>query len=155
MTHEIAVEISDEVVRAALNAADAVILKAMRDGTEEDGIAQDNAMRAALQAALPFLVEGLVEASQRFFDAQCALDNWDYKNRGPKEGGDQRCLCTIEQDGMVYVGVAIWTVLARSNSGEVASGAWLQNGTPIVGKVLAWQKLPEPARRHWVSGVLV
>lgn len=83
------------------------------------------------------------------------VDDWDYQNRGPKDGGDQRCLCTIQQDGMVYVGVAIWTVSARFNSGAVAAGAWFQNGNPLVGKVVAWRPLPEPARKRWVSGVLV
>ncbi len=82
-------------------------------------------------------------------------DGWEYYERGPKEGGDQRCLCTIEQDGMVYVGVAIWTALAKFNSGGVAAGKWLQNGTPIAGRVLAWRPLPEPARGRWLSGKLI
>jgi len=82
-------------------------------------------------------------------------DGWNYRDIGPAEGGDQRCLCTIEQDAMVYVGIAIWTAGAKFNSGAVASGAWFQNGNPIVGKVIAWQKIPEPARGRWSSGKLI
>ena len=80
-------------------------------------------------------------------------DGWNYCDRGPAEGSDQRCLCTIEQDAMVYVGGAIWTALAKA--GGLTTGMWFQNGNPIVGNVIAWQKLPEPARGRWSSGKLI
>jgi hypothetical protein len=73
--------------------------------------------------------------------------NWFYN--APDERtlpGDQRCICTFEQDGMVWVGIAIWTGNFRK---------WLQNGTPITGHVLGWMPLPEPARGRWVRGILV
>lgn len=73
-------------------------------------------------------------------------DAWEYHEKGPKEGGDQRCICTIETDGMVYVGIAIWTA---------NSHGWFQNGAPLMGRVLAWRPLPEPAKGRWVRGKLV
>jgi len=73
-------------------------------------------------------------------------DGWEYYEKGPREGGDQRCICTIkEPGGMVYVGVAIWT----ANFGK-----WFQNGSPIHGHVLAWRPLPEPAKGRFIRGVL-
>ena len=74
------------------------------------------------------------------------IDGWEYRETGPKEGGDQRCLCTIKTDGMVYVGVAIWTANFKK---------WFQNGTPIHGHVLAWMPLPEPAKGDWYRGQLI
>lgn len=72
--------------------------------------------------------------------------DWNYHDKGPAEGGDQRCICTIETDGMVYVGIAIWTTILKR---------WFQNGTPLNGHVLAWTPLPEPAKGRWYRGQLI
>jgi hypothetical protein len=83
LTQETAVEISDEVVIVALNAADVVILKAIKDGTECDDGAQEHAMRAALQAAIPLVMDGLVNSSYERCDPEkmgCVRDYSEGQN---------------------------------------------------------------------------
>lgn len=71
---------------------------------------------------------------------------WNYTNNPTKEGGDSRKLCTIDVDGMTFVGIRIW-VSGRSR--------WESNGEPCPHEnVRAWQDLPEPARGRWYRGKL-
>lgn len=58
----------------------------------------------------------------------------DWKETIPPDHGDCRKLVTLEKDGMIWVGVRVW------------SGArWLNSGIPEPANVLAWDDLPAPA----------
>lgn len=59
--------------------------------------------------------------------------DWNF-DPWPPEGGDSRKLVTLEQDGMIWVGIRAWTGVK-----------WINNGTPEKAKVLAWAPLPQPA----------
>lgn len=52
----------------------------------------------------------------------------------PHEGGDCRKLVTLEQDGMIWVGIRAWN-----------GTDWFNNGEREKAKVIAWQPLPSPA----------
>jgi hypothetical protein len=72
-------------------------------------------------------------------------DGWNYTPT-PSGDGDNRKLCTLEQDGMTWVGIRIW-------SSQHGHGHWEANGEPCPHeKVIAWQDLPDPARGYWYRG---
>jgi hypothetical protein len=60
-------------------------------------------------------------------------DQWNRTNQ-PGDGGDCRKLVTLEQDGMIWVGIRAY-----------GSAGWVNNGRIETAKVLAWQDLPQPA----------
>lgn len=65
---------------------------------------------------------------------------------GPEDGADPRCLVTLEEDGMRWVGIRAW----NANTGQ-----WLNGGEPERARVMAWQPLPVPASGYWQHGKLV
>lgn len=69
---------------------------------------------------------------------------WNYGEK-PKAGKDGRKIVTLEQGGMVWVGIRMWT--SEFNR-------WVNNGEPISERVIAWKDLPEPAEHRYVSGRL-
>ena len=71
-------------------------------------------------------------------------DTWVY-DRAPGEG-DARKLVTLQQQGMVWVGVRAYHHLLK---------CWMNNNEPEQAQVLAWQDLPEPASRRWIGGKLL
>lgn len=70
-------------------------------------------------------------------------DGWNYRTK-PEEG-DARKLVTLEQGGMVWVGIRAWHNVKRY---------WMNNGEPERAEVIAWRNLPEPASGRWDRGVL-
>jgi hypothetical protein len=52
----------------------------------------------------------------------------------PGDGGDCRKLVTLENDGMIWVGIRAWN-----------GTDWVNNGVIFSEKVLAWRDLPQPA----------
>ncbi len=70
---------------------------------------------------------------------------WRYVD-GPEDGADPRCLVTLEEDGMRWVGIRAW----NANTGQ-----WLNGGEPERARVMAWQPLPVPASGYWQHGKLV
>ena len=74
------------------------------------------------------------------------VDGWNYfvPGRNGQEVGDGRKLCTIDHDGMTFVGIRHWS-----------AKHWLSNGEPISGEtVRAWKELPPPAQGYWQHGLL-
>ena len=71
-------------------------------------------------------------------------EGWHY-GHDPSNEGDGRKLVTLEQDGMVWVGIRHW---------QPTLGRWVNNGEPTTEKVIAWQDLPLPARHRFVRGLL-
>lgn len=61
-------------------------------------------------------------------------DGWNEGN--PPDGGDCRKLVTLEQDGMIWVGIRAWNRAGWLNNGE-------RDHRNV--KVLAWRDLPPPA----------
>lgn len=59
----------------------------------------------------------------------------------PGDHGDCRKLVTLEQDGMIWVGIRAWN-----------GASWLNNGTLEKAKVLAWRELPAPAYSDGLMG---
>jgi hypothetical protein len=72
------------------------------------------------------------------------IDGWNY-TVPILDGGDARKIVTLEEDGMIWVGIRAW-------HGGV--GRWLNNNEPERAKVIAWQELPAPARGWWDRGQL-
>ena len=70
---------------------------------------------------------------------------WRYID-GPEDGADPRCLVTLEEDRMRWVGVRAWNANTRQ---------WLNGGEPERARVIAWQPLPVPAIGYWQHGKLV
>ncbi len=73
-----------------------------------------------------------------------AKDGWYYVGDPPKNG-DARKIVTLEQDGMVWVGIRAWN--QRGNF-------WQNNNEPEKDHVKAWRDLNEPAEGYWVRGIL-
>ncbi len=71
-------------------------------------------------------------------------DGWRY-GETPGEG-DARKLCTLQQQGMVWVGIRAYHHLQRR---------WMNNNEPEQAQVLAWQDLPEPTTKRWHFGKLL
>ena len=71
-------------------------------------------------------------------------DGWCYQDK-PQEG-DARKIVTLEQDGMIWVGIRAFHSIA---------GKWMNNNEPERAKVIAWRDLDEPARGCWVHGKLI
>jgi len=69
-----------------------------------------------------------------------ADDGWDYYHNPPAEG-DCRKLVTLEQGGMMWVGIRAWD-----------GKRWLNNNEPEPAKVVAWRNLPKPAAGYWSRG---
>ena len=69
---------------------------------------------------------------------------WRY-NGAPEAEKDARHLCTIMQDGMVFVGVRAW---------DFKHNRWMSNGEPTGELVIAFMPIPPPARGRWVGGIL-
>lgn len=73
--------------------------------------------------------------------------NWKYTGQDtPDEGHDCRHLVTLEEDGMVWVGIRAY---------DYVNSRWLNNNEPESANVLAFMVLPEPANRRWIRGKLV
>ena len=73
-----------------------------------------------------------------------ARDGWHYLGNPPGDG-DARKIVTLEQDGMVWVGIRAWHHSGRH---------WTNNGEPERANVLAWRDLHEPAKGRWERGKL-
>ena len=71
--------------------------------------------------------------------------NWNYTGK-PEDGKDCRKIVSLLEGGMVWVGIRAWNPADRQ---------WQNNGEPERATVLAWQDLPEPAKKMWVRGQLV
>jgi hypothetical protein len=71
-------------------------------------------------------------------------DGWNYAAT-PQDGTDSRKLVTLEQDGMVWIGIRAWSSQHR---------CWVNNGEPTRETVVAWKDLPRPAEHRWVNGLL-
>jgi len=85
----------------------------------------------------------------RHYKAQNMIDaaGWNYSSSPSQEGGDSRKLCTIDIDGMTFVGIRIWA-FSRER--------WETNGEPCPHeRVRAWQDLPAPAAGRWHHGELI
>jgi hypothetical protein len=81
-------------------------------------------------------------------DAQAGeakADAWKYSGH-PEEGKDARCLVTLLDGGMVWVGIRAW---------HHAGKYWMNNSEPERHQVLAWKPLDSPARGRWLRGQLV
>lgn len=63
--------------------------------------------------------------------------DWHY-GLYPEEGTDGRKLVTLEQDGMLWIGIRMW---------ESSLRRWVNNGEPLNEKVIAWKDLPHPAEQ--------
>ena len=72
-----------------------------------------------------------------------ASDGWHYAG-DPPENGDARKIVTLEQDGMVWVGIRAWN--HRGNY-------WQNNNDPERATVKAWRDLDEPAKGYWSRGL--
>lgn len=70
-------------------------------------------------------------------------DGWEYQTK--PEGGDCRKIVTLEQDGMVWVGIRAFNAI---------TGQWLNGGEPERARVLAWKDLDQPAKGRWIDGRL-
>lgn len=68
-------------------------------------------------------------------------DGWDYSQN--VTGYDGRKLVTLEEDGMIWIGIRAWS-----------GSRWLNNGEPERAKVIAWRNLPPIARGYWERGEL-
>ena len=71
-------------------------------------------------------------------------DGWNYTGN-PQEGQDCRCLVTLEESGMTWVGIRAWN-----------GNCWLSTSEPGPerARVHAWMALPQPAKGFWVHGKL-
>lgn len=73
------------------------------------------------------------------------VSGWTYGGH-PEENKDARAIVTLVDEGMVWVGIRAWN----------HQGKYWQNGNePERAKILAWQTLPEPAKKRWVRGFLI
>jgi hypothetical protein len=70
-----------------------------------------------------------------------SVDGWIYV--GSPEGGDCRKFVTLEQDGMMWVGIRAYNHQGRF---------WQNNNEPERATVIAWRDLPAPARGRWDRG---
>lgn len=70
-------------------------------------------------------------------------DGWTY--RGSPTEGDARKLVTLEQDGMIWIGIRAF---------DHTSCRWLNNNEPEHARVKAWRDLPDIARGFWDGGTL-
>ena len=77
-------------------------------------------------------------------DGRFAVDEWCYlPNEVPE--GDARKFVTLEQDGMVWVGIRAF---------DHSRQRWLNGGEPERATVRAWRHLVEPAKGVWFGGRL-
>ena len=74
-----------------------------------------------------------------------AETNWNYIGK-PEDGKDCRKFVTLLEGGMKWVGIRAWNHTAMQ---------WQNNGELERATVLAWQDLPEPAKKMWHRGQLV
>ncbi len=72
-------------------------------------------------------------------------DGWNY-TQYPQPGKDARKIVTLEDGGMVWVGIR-----AFATDGKY----WQNNGEPERARVTAWRDLPEPAKGFWDRGNLI
>lgn len=72
------------------------------------------------------------------------VDGWTYREK--PQGGDARKIVTLEQDGMVWVGIRAF---------NHATGHWMNNNEPETAHILAWRDLNQPANGRWDRGLLV
>lgn len=72
-------------------------------------------------------------------------DGWNYRTK-PAPGQDARKLVTLEQGGMVWVGIRAWN----------SQGRYWQNGNEpeTQANVKAWRELSAPAKGFWLHGEL-
>ncbi len=97
----------------------------------------------ALYAPAEGLLDRIASLERQLEDAR--KQPWRYVD-GPEDGADPRCLVTLEEDGMRWVGIRAW----NANTGQ-----WLNGGEPERARVMAWQPLPVPASGYWQHGKLV
>lgn len=97
----------------------------------------------ALYAPAEGLLDHIASLEWQLEDAR--KQPWRYVD-GPEDGADPRCLVTLEEDGMRWVGIRAW----NANTGQ-----WLNGGEPERARVMAWQPLPVPASGYWQHGKLV
>lgn len=73
-------------------------------------------------------------------------EGWCYA-RHPFLEGDHRALVSLcDTHGMAWVGIRVWSAQRR---------AWFNGNEPELNNVLAWQPIPQTARRHWYRGQLI
>lgn len=73
-------------------------------------------------------------------------EGWCYA-RIPFLEGDRRALVSLKDSGgMEWVGIRVWHARDRR---------WFNGNEPDRDTVLAWQPLPQTARRHWNRGQLI
>lgn len=65
-------------------------------------------------------------------------DGWTYTY--PPAEGDSRKLVTLEEDGMVWVGIRAFSATHQR---------WLNGGEPERATISAWMDLPAPAKGFW------
>jgi hypothetical protein len=75
-------------------------------------------------------------------DKGFAADGWCYHGK-PSGNGDARKIVTLEQNGMVWVGIRAY---------HVRGDYWMNNNEPEVANVIAWRDLNEPAKGRWMRG---
>lgn len=71
--------------------------------------------------------------------------SWRYSGV-PAEGSDCRCLVTLVEHNMTWVGIRAYSH---------GAGKWLNGGEPERARVHAWMPLPKPAPGYWSRGKLV
>jgi hypothetical protein len=71
-------------------------------------------------------------------------DGWNYTGH-PKAEKDSRCIVTLDEGGMSWVGIRAW-----NHQGEF----WMNGGEPERAHVHAWRELPDIARGYWSRGEL-
>lgn len=69
---------------------------------------------------------------------------WEYVLK-PVEG-DARKLVTLDDNGMVWVGIRYWHFQQKR---------WYNGNDPEKAIVLAWMDLPQPAEGRWYRGQLI
>ena len=70
---------------------------------------------------------------------------WEYSGN-PEEGKDARCIVTLLDAGMTWVGIRAW-----NHQGKY----WMNGNERERCQVLAWKPLDDPAKGRWVRGQLI
>lgn len=70
------------------------------------------------------------------------MSDW-IRDRDPDGNGDCRKLVTLEQHGVIWVGIRAF---------DAVGGRWMNNNVSELAKVLAWQELPSPAYSNGLTG---
>lgn len=70
------------------------------------------------------------------------MNGWQYRDK--PQGCDGRKIVTLEQGGMVWVGIRAWNGVQ-----------WLNNGEPELATIVGWKDLDQPAKGRWIRGQLI